>query len=336
MNLTVRGYSRGESMKIGNIELENNIILAPMAGITDLSFRIISKEMGAGLVVTEMVSAKGIYYGDKNTEQISKIDSRERPAAMQIFGSDPEIMASIVENNLNKREDIDIIDINMGCPAPKIVKNNDGCALMKDPKLVREILKSVIKVSNKPITIKFRKGWDDNSINGIDIAKIAEEEGVSAITVHGRTRSMFYSGKADWDFIREVKESVSIPVIGNGDIFEPEDGIHMLEFTGCDGIAIGRGSMGNPWIFKRILNLMDGKEDFIPTIDERIDLAIKQLDMTCQHKGERIGVREMRKHLAWYLKGLKDSNEVKNLINKMVEKREIIELLQIYKDKTRI
>lgn len=323
-------------MKIGKIELKNNIILAPMAGITDLSFRIICKEMGAGLVVTEMVSAKGIYYGDNNTEQISRIDPRERPVAMQIFGSDPDIMANIVENNLNKREDVDIIDINMGCPAPKIVKNNDGCALMKDPKLVRKILKSIIKVSNKPITIKFRKGWDDNSINGIDIAKIAEEEGVSAITVHGRTRNMFYSGKADWEFIKQVKGSVNIPVIGNGDIFEPEDGINMLEFTGCDGIAIGRGAMGNPWLFKRILNLMDGKEDIIPTIDERIDLAIKQLEMTCQHKGERIAVREMRKHLAWYLKGMKDSNEVKNLINKMVDKEEIIELLQVYRDKSRI
>lgn len=323
-------------MRIGNVELKNNVILAPMAGITDLSFRIICKEMGAGLVVTEMVSAKGIYYGDKNTAQISKIDPRERPVSMQIFGSDPKIMGNIVENHLNPREDIDIIDINMGCPAPKIVKNNDGCALMKDPKLVREILKSVVKVSNKPITIKFRKGWDDNNVNGIDIAKIAEEEGVSAITVHGRTRSMFYSGKADWDFIRRVKEAVSIPVIGNGDIFEPEDGIHMLEFTGCDGIAIGRGAMGNPWIFKRILNLMDGKEDIVPTIDERIDLAIKQLEMTCKHKGDRVGVREMRKHLAWYLKGLKDSNEVKNSINKMVDKEEMIELLQIYRDKTRI
>lgn len=328
--------NKGENMRIGNIELKNNIVLAPMAGITDLSFRLICKEMGAGLVVTEMVSAKGMYYGDKNTEQLSQIDPRERPVAIQIFGSDPLILANIVENNLNKREDIDIIDINMGCPAPKIVKNNDGCALMKDPKLVREILKSVVRVSNKPITVKFRKGWDDNNINGIDIAKIAEEEGVSAITVHGRTRDMFYSGEADWDFIKKVKESVSIPVIGNGDIFEPEDGINMLKYTKCDGIAIGRGSMGNPWIFRRTLNLINGNEDVCPTIDEKIDFSIKHLKMTCKHKGENVGVKEMRKHLAWYLKGMKESNEIKNMINKMDDKEEIIKLLQEYVEKTKI
>lgn len=322
-------------MRIGNIELKNKLVLAPMAGITDLPFRLLCKEMGADLVFTEMVSAKGIYYGDENTKNLSQTDSKERPVAMQIFGSDPMIMANVVENYINHRDDIDIIDINMGCPAPKIVKNNDGCALMKDPELVREIIRNIVKVSKKPLTIKIRKGWDNESINGIEIAKIAEEEGVSAITVHGRTREMFYSGRADWDFIKEVKERVKIPVIGNGDIFEPEDGIRMLDYTKCDAIAIGRGSMGNPWIFRRIINLMEGKEDFLPTVEERIDMAIRHLEMACEYKGEIVGVKEMRKHITWYLKGMRDSNPVKNAINRMIDKEEIKETLLRYREQNR-
>ena len=227
-------------MRIGNVELENNIFLAPMAGVTDLAFRILCKEMGAGLVVSEMVSSKGLYYNDSSTRNLLKVDPKERPIAIQIFGSDPRIMAYIVETYLNPREDIDIIDINMGCPTPKIVKNNDGCALMKNPSLVREILRAVVKVANKPVTIKIRMGWDEESINGLEIGKIAEEEGVSALTVHARTRDMLYSGKADWQYIKILKESLRIPVIGNGDIFEPEDAIKMLEITNCDGVAIAR------------------------------------------------------------------------------------------------
>lgn len=317
-------------MKIGNVKVANNVFLAPMAGVTDLAFRIICKEMGAGLVVSEMVSSKGIYYKDAATEVLTKVDPKERPVAIQIFGSDPDIMAYSVENYLNHREDVDIIDINMGCPAPKIVKNGDGSALLKNPELVRQILKKVIDVSKKPVTLKIRMGWDHDNINGIDIAKIAEEEGIKALTIHGRTRDMFYSGEADWDFIRMVKESIQIPVIGNGDIFEPEDGIRMLEYTNCDGIAIGRGAQGNPWIFKRIINVMNGKEDNPPTNAEIVELCIRHLKLSCDIKGDTVGTKEMRKHAAWYLKGLRNSNEVKNKINNTNSKEEIEQLLLEY------
>lgn len=315
-------------MEIGNIKLDNNVFLAPMAGITDLAFRLLCKEMGAGLVFSEMVSSKGIYYEDESTNKLLKVNPKERPVAIQIFGSDPDIMGYVVTNYLNKRQDIDIIDINMGCPAPKIVKNGDGSALMKDPKLARKVIKSVVKASNKPVTLKIRMGWDHKNINGIDIGKIGEEEGISAITIHSRTKDMFYSGRADWDFIKKLKENIVVPVIGNGDIFEPEDGLKMLEYTNCDAIAIGRGCQGNPWIFKRILSLLKGEMDQAPTVDEKISTCIRHLELLTSIKGEKVGVREMRKHAAWYLKGLKNSNEVKNKLNTINDKEKMKHLLK--------
>jgi len=317
-------------MKIGNVELDNNIFLAPMAGITDTAYMILCREMGAGLVFSEMVSAKGIYYKDEKTNLLTAIDGRERPIALQIFGSDADIMAYVVENYLNPREDIDIIDINMGCPAPKIVKNGDGCALMREPKLVEDILKKVVKSSDKPITVKFRMGWDDDCINGLEIAKIAEACGVSAIQIHGRTREMFYSGKADWDYIKHIKSHIEIPVIGNGDVIEPEDGIRLLNHTKCDAISIGRGAIGNPWIFKRILNLMEGQNDVAPTIEERIEKAIDHLHLICNIKGDRAGVREMRKQIPSYIKGLRNSAEIKNKINNISDKDQVIATLLEY------
>lgn len=320
-------------MKIGNIETKNNVFLAPMAGVTDLVFRVICKEMNCGMVYSEMVSAKGVQHNNKNTKELLKVDERERPVAMQMFGSDPEIMAEMARK-LNEYEDIDILDINMGCPAPKIVKNGEGSALTLNPKLVGEIISAVSKASEKPVTVKFRKGFDDQHLNALEIGKIAEESGAKAVTIHGRTREQYYAGKADWDIIKALKEEIkTIPVIGNGDIFTPEDAKNMLEYTGCDAVMIGRGSQGNPFIFKRTVEYLEnGILLPEPTWEDRLDVAEKHMDMLADYKGEVIGIREMRKHLGWYIKGLPHSAEMRVKINATSGRENMREVLNYMRE----
>jgi len=315
-------------MKIGNVTLDNNIFLAPMAGITDIPFRLLCREQGCGLTYTEMVSAKGIYYNDEKTKRLTAIDSDEGKVALQIFGSDPGIMAKVTER-LND-SDACIIDINMGCPTPKITKNGDGSALMLDKDLVGKIVREVSKASIKPVTVKIRKGWDEDRVNAVEIAKIAEANGAAAIAVHGRTREQFYSGKADWSIIRQVKESVSIPVIGNGDVFSPEDAKRMLNETNCDAVMIGRGAQGNPWIFRRIIKHLEGTEEALNSNispETKVDIMKRHMQMLVELKGEQCGVREMRKHIAWYIKGMRNSTHIKEKVFKAVTQEEVCDLL---------
>lgn len=302
-------------LQIGNIKLKNNVVLAPMAGITDLPFRLLCIEQGVGLVYTELISAKGLFYNSNKTKDLLKTDNREKPSSVQIFGSDPKIMGEIAKE-LN-RYDFEILDINMGCPAPKITKNGEGSALMKEPKLVNDIITEVVKNSNKPVTFKIRKGWDDNNVNAVEIAKIGENCGASAVAVHGRTREEFYSGVADYDIIRDVKNAVSIPVIGNGDIVDYKTAKYMLDYTGCDGIMIGRGAQGNPFIFNEVVTYLESGEVLQrPSKHEILDMALRHTSDLIDFKGEHIGIRESRKHLGWYIKGLKNASVAKNLINK--------------------
>ncbi len=317
------------SLKIGNITLKNNLILAPMAGVTDLPYRLICKEMGCGLVYSEMVSAKAILYNNKNTIPLLAVDKREKPISLQMFGSDPEIMSEMAKRI--EELDFDILDINMGCPVPKIVNNGEGSALMKEPKLVGEIVSKVSKAINKPVTIKIRKGFDDTCINAVEIAKIAEESGAKAVAVHGRTRVQYYSGKADWNIIREVKKNVSIPVIGNGDIFQPEDVIKMLEITECDGIMIGRGIQGNPWLFSQIIEYMNKRIILSkPDIAEVVNLIKRHARMQIEFKGEYLGMREMRKHVAWYTSGYKNSSKLRQNVNQIETTMDLDILLDSY------
>ena len=316
-------------MKIGNVSIDSNVFLAPMAGVTDLPFRLICKEMDCGMVYTEMVSAKGLYYGDYKTEELLAIDDREKPVVIQIFGSDPDIMGRAAYL-LNDRENI-MLDINMGCPTPKIVKNGDGSALMRNPTLAGRVIKAVVKESIKPVTVKIRKGWDDDNINAVEMAKIIEDNGGSAVTVHGRTREQFYSGNADWSIIKKVKAAVDIPVIGNGDVFTVRDAEVLLKETCCDGMMIGRGSQGNPWIFKEINHfLQTGEVLSEPSLEERIAVALKHMGLVIEMKGEYIAIREMRKHIAWYMKGFKNSAQLRNKINKIGSHEELQNILQEY------
>lgn len=316
-----------KKLKIGNVELDNPYILAPMAGVTDLPFRLLCKEQGAGLLCMEMVSAKAIQYNNKNTKALLEIHPEEQPVSLQLFGSDPDVISEIAK----RIEELPfaILDINMGCPVPKIVKNGEGSALMKNPKLVYEIVSKTAKAIQKPVTVKIRKGFDDSCVNAVEIAKIVEEAGGKAVAVHGRTREQYYSGKADWDIIRKVKEAVSIPVIGNGDVVSGESAIALQKETGCDGVMIGRGAQGNPWIFSELLEYeKTGNMPERPSMEEIKKMMLRHAQLQMQYKGEYLGIREMRKHVSWYTTGLPNSAKMRDEINRVESYAELEVLLE--------
>lgn len=311
------------ALQIGDVTLDNNVILAPMAGVTDLPFRILCKEQGAGLICMEMVSAKAIFYNNKNTEELLAIHPEEGPASLQLFGSDPKIIAEMAKRIENRP--FSLLDFNMGCPVPKVVNNGEGSALMKNPSLVREILSALVKAVDKPVTVKIRKGFDEAHCNAVEIAKIAEDCGVAAIAVHGRTREQYYSGSADWDIIRQVKQAVKIPVIGNGDVNSPRAAEEMLSRTGCDGVMIGRAAQGNPWIFRDTARyLEEGALPEPPDRRERKRTVLEHAGLLVECKGEYTAVREMRKHLAWYTAGMPHSARFRQAINAMETLEELM------------